>query len=318
MPVTRVAQVDATMAEAMAALGYGWNATAGAFQKLDVNNSDGGLTVHVANTLTTSGSTAATIADGADVAQGAKADSAWVSGDGSVVAILKGIFGRLRGGQAAMASSLPVAISSDQSAVPVSGTFFQATQPVSATSLPLPSGASTAAKQPALGTAGTASADVLSVQGVASMAALIVDSELAAAVASGDAMAKPTTAPVISHMAGYNGATEDLIRAQNVLKIISGVAYTAGTAQTIWTPTAGKKWRLMGYALSNSVSGAFKFIDGAGGSEKLRTPSCTGTTPNVSPGTFGNGLISTTADNVLQLDVTASGTVHGYVFGVEE
>jgi hypothetical protein len=36
-------------------------------------------------------------------------------------------------GQAAMASSVPVAIASNQSAVPVSGTFWQATQPVSGT-----------------------------------------------------------------------------------------------------------------------------------------------------------------------------------------
>lgn len=34
---------------------------------------------------------AVTIADGADVAQGAKADAAWVSGDGTVVGILKAI-----------------------------------------------------------------------------------------------------------------------------------------------------------------------------------------------------------------------------------
>lgn len=34
---------------------------------------------------------AVTIADGADVTQGAKADSAWVSGDGTVVALLKNI-----------------------------------------------------------------------------------------------------------------------------------------------------------------------------------------------------------------------------------
>lgn len=47
------------------------------------------------NPLSTSGvaggTTAATIADGADVAEGAKADSAWVSGSGSVIAILKNI-----------------------------------------------------------------------------------------------------------------------------------------------------------------------------------------------------------------------------------
>lgn len=37
------------------------------------------------------GGGAVTIADGADVTQGAKADSAWVSGDGTVVALLKNL-----------------------------------------------------------------------------------------------------------------------------------------------------------------------------------------------------------------------------------
>lgn len=50
-------------------------------------------------------------------------------------------------GQATMAASIPVTISSNQSALPVTGTFFQATQPVSAASLPLPSGAATSALQ---------------------------------------------------------------------------------------------------------------------------------------------------------------------------
>ncbi len=50
-------------------------------------------------------------------------------------------------GQAAMASSTPVVIASNQSAIPVSGTFYQSTQPISASSLPLPTGASTSALQ---------------------------------------------------------------------------------------------------------------------------------------------------------------------------
>lgn len=35
------------------------------------------------------------IADGADVSQGARADTAWVSGNGTVISVLKGIFGKL-------------------------------------------------------------------------------------------------------------------------------------------------------------------------------------------------------------------------------
>jgi hypothetical protein len=51
------------------------------------------------------------------------------------------VWRRLTFGQAAMVSSIPVVIASNQSAIPVTGTFFQATQPVSAVSLPLPSNA---------------------------------------------------------------------------------------------------------------------------------------------------------------------------------
>jgi hypothetical protein len=65
-------------------------------------------------------------------ATGAQTDTAYVSGSGGIIALLKGIFGKLSGTLA------------------VTGTFWQTTQPVSAAALPLPSGASTAALQPAI------------------------------------------------------------------------------------------------------------------------------------------------------------------------
>lgn len=60
------------------------------------------------------GSGAVTVVDGGDIAQGAKADAAYTTGSGSVVSLLKGIFGRLPAlGQAAKAASISVAIASD-------------------------------------------------------------------------------------------------------------------------------------------------------------------------------------------------------------
>lgn len=53
------------------------------------------------------GGGAATVADGADVAEGAKADTAWTSGSGSVVAILKGIYTQLVSLVSAVTSSIP-------------------------------------------------------------------------------------------------------------------------------------------------------------------------------------------------------------------
>lgn len=83
------------------------------------------------------GGGAVTIADGADVAEGARADVAYISGSGSVIAILKGIFGKIAAlGQATMANSAPVVIASNQTAVPIS-----------AAALPLPTGAATLAAQ---------------------------------------------------------------------------------------------------------------------------------------------------------------------------
>ena len=59
-----------------------------------------------------------------NTATGAQADDAWSgTGNGTVVAVLKAMYGKLAGG------------------VAVTGTFWQATQPVSAASLPLPTGA---------------------------------------------------------------------------------------------------------------------------------------------------------------------------------
>lgn len=84
------------------------------------------------------GGGAVTIADGADIAEGSTGDAAYVSGSGTVVSILKGIFGRAllldatftgrinTQGQKTMAASTPVVLASDQSSIPVSATLAAA------------------------------------------------------------------------------------------------------------------------------------------------------------------------------------------------
>lgn len=155
-----------------------------------------------------SGGGAVTIADGADVTQGALTD-AKVVGDnsGTVSAKLRGLNTTLTsidgkvtavntGAVVVASSALPTGASTSakQPALGTAGTASAdvitvqgitsmtalkvdgsaVTQPVSAASLPLPTGAATAAKQPAIGTAGSSSADVLSVQGIASGTAMPV------------------------------------------------------------------------------------------------------------------------------------------------
>lgn len=111
------------------------------------------------------GGGAVTVANAADVVEGALADAAVVTDANGTLS------GKLRGLIVIMlrmfALGTPVRID------PTGGTV----QPVSGTvtaNLGTIGAAATAAKQPALGTAGTASADVISIQGIASMTKLLV------------------------------------------------------------------------------------------------------------------------------------------------
>ena len=83
------------------------------------------------------GGGAVTIADGADVAEGATTDAETASGNGSVVSILK----RLR---TLLAGGLPAALAAG-GGLKVEGVAGGVAVPISAASLPLPSGASTEA-----------------------------------------------------------------------------------------------------------------------------------------------------------------------------
>lgn len=103
-----------------------------------------------------------------------------------------------------------------------------------------------------------------------------------------------------------------------VFKTIAAVAVTAGTPVAAWTPASGKKFRLMGYALSLSVAGSVILDDGTATTDEfLRTPLMAAGVGQPSPN-LGYGYVSTAADNALHIDATASGSVTGFVFGVEE
>lgn len=117
-------------------------------------------------TVVGTGGGAATIADGADVTQGAKADLVWdgLTASPSLVSILKKV--ATSGASAGLTDAQLRA-----SAVPVSGTFWQATQPVSAASLPLPTGASTEATLALLQVAGGTAIGALKSQLASAVAA---------------------------------------------------------------------------------------------------------------------------------------------------
>lgn len=126
----------------------------GSKPSLDVNITAGSITA-VNPSVGTNGATAPT----------SSTQIGFVDGSGNLTPVTIG--------QHTMSASIPVAISSNQSAIPASQSGTWNINNISGT-VSLPTGASTSAKQPALGTAGTASADVITVQGITSMTPLSV------------------------------------------------------------------------------------------------------------------------------------------------
>lgn len=139
---------------------------------------------------------------------------------------------------------------------------------------------------------------------------------------------------VASTVAGmvYNGAAWDRQRTPAVFK--SNLATAAGRT-TVWTPTAGKKFRIMAYSIeitadcAQAVAGDFlvsltdaaatltfqfaTFVPGAAGATQGRAG--TGWVQ------LGNGYLSSAANNVVGVNLPAaltSGEVLAVVIGTEE
>ncbi len=102
-----------------------------------------------------------------------------------------------------------------------------------------------------------------------------------------------------------------------VFKDIAAVAVTAGTAATVWTPTAGKRFRLMGWRLSSSAAAALIFRYGATPTTMFRTPLLAAAGVDVCE-VACNGFAPGAAGEALKIDVSANATVSGVVYGFEE
>lgn len=122
---------------------------------------------------------------------------------------------------------------------------------------------------------------------------------------------------VNANQLGYNGATWDRLRTPLVFKLISALVIVAGVPQAIWTPGAGKKFRLMGYALAGSVDSVLLLKDAATEIAPGRVTIKAANGTQINP-PIGNGVLSAVANNALNLDATVGSTVSGYVFGTEE
>lgn len=116
----------------------------------------------------------------------------------------------------------------------------------------------------------------------------------------------------------HDGLIATRQRAVTTVKDIASTAVTAGTPLTVWTPTAGKKFRLMGWGLSLSVAGSLIFKYGGTPTTMFRTEAVAAAGISQTAPGFGNGQMPGAVNDVLKVDVTATGNVAGYVFGCEE
>lgn len=118
-----------------------------------------------------------------------------------------------------------------------------------------------------------------------------------------------TSSPTYSPTINVTGAG----RAPTVWKSFSSLLLL--TSQTIWTPASGKKFRLMGYAVTSSVlGGAITLKDG--GNTILIIPALV-TTAAVVDG-WVDGILSQAANNSLSAIGSLTQTMTGYVYGTEE
>jgi hypothetical protein len=145
---------------------------------------------------------------------------------------------------------------------------------------------------------------------------VILSGNLPAAAALADAASNPTTALVGASLLGYNGATWDRVRVQSLRKDVSTVAI--GTIATVWTPTSGKKFRLMGGSISVSAAASVLFEDNSAGAGNFiwRTPKLAADTPYNFD--LGNGFLSAAANQVLKATASTTANLIGTLYGVEE
>lgn len=137
-----------------------------------------------------------------------------------------------------------------------------------------------------------------------------------AAAALADATAKPTATAVGAWLIGYNGATGDLVRVQSFRVDLNAVSITS--IATVWTPTSGKKFRLMGGSISVSAACSVLFEDNSAGAANFvwRTPKLAADTPYNFD--LGNGKLSAAINQLLKATSSAAAAITGTLYGVEE
>jgi hypothetical protein len=93
-------------------------------------------------------------------------------------------------------------------------------------------------------------------------------------------------------------------------------AVTVTTIATVWTPATGKKFRLMGGCISLSVAGSVLFEDNTAGNDVYQSPVLLASTPYNFD--LGDGVLSSTINNVLKATASGAATITGTLYGIEE
>lgn len=158
----------------------------------------------------------------------------------------------------------------------------------------------------------------------------------AAAAALADAVANPTTVDLATLQLAYNGATWDRQRTPASFHNTGGAGVTAAGSTGVWTPAAGKKFRLMRYIIQitgdATVAAAgrvlVRWMDGAvsmGTGVLAWVPNVALNNGSVIWSTgwvdLGNGYLSVAANNLLNLDLSVAltaGAVSALAIGTEE
>lgn len=134
---------------------------------------------------------------------------------------------------------------------------------------------------------------------------------------------------VLADQRGFNGTSFDRVRVANVFK---SVAATAAGNTAVWTPAAGKKFRLMGYSISiaGTVTVALvnliKLTDAPAGTIIAQNNAAVGAAVIAGGDTqiennLGQGFLSALANNVLTVNLSSAmltGSVIVNAWGTEE
>lgn len=113
----------------------------------------------------------------------------------------------------------------------------------------------------------------------------------------------------------YNGSTWDRMRTPNVFIPLNAVSINAESA--IWTPAAGRRFRLMGATLSvGTVAGNVILRDGTGLATIAIIPAGAVNTP--AQFDFRNGIVSGAINRILTAQGALTATLSGTLWGTEE